>query len=156
MGASQSSKEMVKGFGEAMIFATIIAFVYATYAEKRLLDMPTFRFAIFPMWNMWLLGYLLDWAVPDLMDLSKNKWVRRAIVGIGLLFYVFMLYSAIKYMRDNRTVFINQNAKYYHTDLSCEDLDKDQEIIKDRQVEFEKYDKEPCITCQDDEAEDKD
>lgn len=156
MGASQRGKEMVKGFGEMMIFVTIIAFIYATYAEKRLPDMPTFSFGIFPMWNIWLLGYLLDWAVPDLMDLSKNKWVRRAIVGIGLFFYVFMVYSAIKYMHDNRTAFINQNAKYYHTNLSCEDLDKDQEIIKDRQVEFERYDKEPCITCQDDEVEDKD
>ena len=153
MGASQSGKEMVKGFGEMMIFATIIAFIYATYAEKRLLDMPTFRFGIFPMWNMWLLGYLLDWAVPDLMDLSNNKWVRRAIVGIGLFFYAFMLYSAIKYMRDNRTAFINPNAKYYHIDLSCEDLDEDQVIIKDRQVEFEKYDKEPCICCEDNESE---
>lgn len=153
MSASQSEKDMVKGLGEMMIFATIIAFIYATYAEKRLLDMPVFTSAIFPMWNIWLLGYLLDWAVPDLMDLSNNKWVRRAIVGIGLFFYAFMLYSAIKYMRDNRTAFINPNAKYYHTDLSCEELDEDQVIIKDRQVEFEKYDKEPCIYCEDNESE---
>lgn len=156
MSASQSEKDMVKGLGEMMIFATIIAFIYATYAEKRLLDMPVFTSAIFPMWNIWLIGYLLDCVVPDLMDLSKNKRVRRAIVGIGLFFYAFMLYSTIKYMRDNRTAFINPNAKYYHTDLSCEELDEDQVIIKDRQVEFEKYDKEPCITCQDDEVEDKD
>lgn len=139
--------ENLWGWARFLVVISFCTITYTVWSGLEITDTPVL--ALLSLWSLWLFPFVFDVIVPKLIGHNSNKWIERAGLAGGLIFYLFVVYTCEKGFTDNTNVYFNETGEYYHCEKDCDEIDMGELLLQSRRIEAERNGLEPCYNCYD-------